>query len=240
MADRFQGRVEAKDFHKMDKEYQDLLVRLFTIQSDAEIGGPHLYVDRWLLKAPQADDMWRVARIAAEEIDHFRKFNNLLHEIGHSADDRLHVPMEDRMIDVFRHPMDTWLDFAMFSFLIDRVGRYQLEEFIGCSYLPVTRILDRIIAEEKGHVGFGEQKLKEMVQTKDGKAAVQEAMNKYYIWALDMFGKSKSSRNDRYLYWRIKRRHNEEARQEYIKEVDPLIEQLDLPVPDPYKGRLFL
>ncbi|MBI3537890.1 MAG: phenylacetate-CoA oxygenase subunit PaaI [Chloroflexi bacterium] len=240
MSDRFEGKVEAKDFPQMDKEYQDLLIRLFRIQSDAEIGGPHLYVDRWLLKAPLADDMWRVARVAAEEIDHFRKFNNLLHELGYSADDRLHAPMDERMIDVFRHPMDTWLDFAMFSFLIDRVGRYQLEEFIGCSYLPVTRILDRIIQEEKGHVAFGEQKIKEMAQTIEGKAVVQDALNKYYIWALDMFGKSKSSRNDRYLYWRIKRRHNEQARVEYINEVDPLIKEFGLQVPDPRAGRLFL
>ena len=64
-AERFTGSVEAKDFHKMAQEYQDLLLRLFTIQCDAEIGGPHLYVDKWLLRAPEADDMWRVARICA-------------------------------------------------------------------------------------------------------------------------------------------------------------------------------
>lgn len=239
-AQRFTGTVEARDFPKMDKEYQDLLLRLFTIQADAEIGGPHLYVDKWLLRAPKADDMWRVARICAEEVDHFRKFNRLLHEIGASADDLLHKDPEDRMVDVFRHSMDTWEDFAAFSFLIDRVGRYQLEEFIGCSYAPVTRILDRIIDEEKGHVSFGEKKLEELCRTPEGKAKAQGAVDKYYIYALDMFGKSRSPRNERYLYWRIKRRPNEQAREDYIREVDPLIEAMGLRVPDKLKGRKFL
>ena len=238
-ADRFTGTVEAKDFPKMPQEYQDLLIRLFTIQADAEIGGPHLYVDKWLLRAPGADDMWRVARICAEEVDHFRKFNRLLHDIGQSADDLLHKDPEDRMVDVFRHSMDKWEDFCIFSFLIDRVGRYQLEEFIGCSYLPVTRILDRIIDEEKGHVGFGEKKLAEMCKTPEGKAGIQASLDKYYPMALDMFGKSKSSRNERFLYWRIKRRPNERAREDYIKEVTPLIAAVGLRVPDPNVGRKF-
>ncbi len=44
----FRDKVELKDFEKMDPEYQDLLMRVLTIQSDCEIGGPHLYVDRTL------------------------------------------------------------------------------------------------------------------------------------------------------------------------------------------------
>jgi len=75
MAERFTGEVTPENFSKMDDEYKDLLLRVFYIQADAEIGGPHLYVDKWLLRAPNADDMWRVARIAAEEVDHFRRFN---------------------------------------------------------------------------------------------------------------------------------------------------------------------
>jgi len=44
----FKDKVELKDFEKMDPEYQDLLKRVLTIQSDCEIGGLHLYVDRTL------------------------------------------------------------------------------------------------------------------------------------------------------------------------------------------------
>ncbi len=239
MADRFTGKVNQQNFSEMPEEYRELLLRVFYIQADAEIGGPHLYVDKWLLRAPTADDMWRVARIAAEEVDHFRKFNNLLKELGRPADDLIHKDLEDRMVDVFRHSMDAWVDFATFSFLIDRVGRYQVEEFLDCSYEPVRGVLPRVIDEEKGHVKFGELKLEELVKTPEGKKAAQESIDKYYPMALDMFGRSESKRSERFVYWGIKRRLNAKAREEYIKEVDPEIDRLGLNVPDKVAGRKF-
>jgi ring-1,2-phenylacetyl-CoA epoxidase subunit PaaA len=182
MSDRFTGTVDPSNFRQMPEEYQDLLLRVFYIQADAEIGGPHLYVDKWLLRAPTADDMWRVARIAAEEVDHFRKFNALLKTLGRPADDLIHKDPEDRMVDVFRHSMEVWEDFAAFSFLIDRVGRYQLDEFEGCSYTPIRPVLPRVIEEEKGHVKFGELKLKDLAQTPEGKKRAQAAIDKYIRW----------------------------------------------------------
>ena len=62
---QFNDKVDPKHFLKMPDEYRDLLVRLLTIQADCEIGGPHIYVDHWTLRAPSVDDQWRVARIAS-------------------------------------------------------------------------------------------------------------------------------------------------------------------------------
>ena len=53
---QFTDRIQPKDFAKMPDEYRDLLVRLLTIQADCEIGGPHIYVDHWTLRAPTVDD----------------------------------------------------------------------------------------------------------------------------------------------------------------------------------------
>jgi 1,2-phenylacetyl-CoA epoxidase catalytic subunit len=60
------------------------------------------------------------------------------------------------------------------------------------------------------------------------------------VKALDMFGRSESTRDRRYVYWGLKRRTNAEARNEFIQEVDPLIRKLGLKVPDPLKGRQYL
>jgi 1,2-phenylacetyl-CoA epoxidase catalytic subunit len=38
----------------------------------------------------------------------------------------------------------------------------------------------------------------------------------------------------------LKRRTNAQARQEFIQEVDPLVEKLGLVVPDPARGRQYL
>jgi 1,2-phenylacetyl-CoA epoxidase catalytic subunit len=38
----------------------------------------------------------------------------------------------------------------------------------------------------------------------------------------------------------LKRRSNEQARQDYINEVNPILEKMGLKVPDPLKGRRYL
>lgn len=236
----FRDKVEASDVAKMPAEYQTLLKRVLRIQADCEIGGPHLYVHQWLLAAPSADDQWMLAKVAGEEIDHFRKINRLLNELGEDASELMYIEKSTRALEAFRQAMPTWADVAVFGFLIDRVGQYQLEEFVGCSYPPLDRALPRIIQEEKTHVGYGHVKLRDMVRTEEGRAQAQAALDRWYPRALDMFGRSNSRRAARYLHWGLKRRPNETARAGYMAEVAPLIEGLGLVVPDATAGRHFL
>ena len=72
------------------------------------------------------------------------------------------------------------------------------------------------------------------------KAKVHKALDYWYLKALDMFGRSGSKRSERYCYWGIKRRTNAQAREAYMTEVKPLIEQMGLQVPDPMRGRMYL
>jgi ring-1,2-phenylacetyl-CoA epoxidase subunit PaaA len=237
----FTDRVTPKDFQKMPDEYRHLLTRLLTIQADCEIGGPHIYVDHWTLRAPTVDDQWKVAKIATEEIDHCRKMLRLLELIGLDRTDILTRPRSKREVDAFKEDMPTWADFAAFGFLIDKVGEYQLDEMISSSYLPIDDYLPTILREEKGHVAYGEQQLEKLVQSgDDGKAQAQAAVSRWYIVGLDMFGLSGSARTERYIEWGLKRRTNEEARRQYIAEMEPKIAALGLVVPDRLEGRKYL
>lgn len=236
----FTDKVELKDVEKMDPEYQDLLRRVLAIQADCEIGGPHLYIDDMLPSAPSKIDQLVVARTAAEEIDHYRKIARIAGDIGEDVSYVLSWPNQKRYVEAFRGKIATWEDFAVFGFLIDRVGRYQLEEFMDCSYVPLTEILPEVVKEEVGHIGFGTNKTAELAQKNDeSRERIQKAIDTWYIKGLDMFGNSGSRRSERYRYWGLKRRTNEEARQHYIEEVEPLIEQMGLEVPDREKGRLY-
>jgi ring-1,2-phenylacetyl-CoA epoxidase subunit PaaA len=238
---QFNDKVTPKDFVKMAPEYKDLLIRLLTIQADCEIGGPHIYVDHWTLRAPTVDDQWRVARIASEEIDHCRKILRLLNLVDVDRSDILERPRSKREVDAFKEDMPTWADFAAFGFLIDKVGEYQLEEMVGSTFAPIDDTLPVILREEKGHVAYGEQQLEKLVRSSaDGKAQAQAAIDKWFIVGLDMFGKSGSARTERYLEWGLKRRTNEEARSQYIAEMEPKIAALGLVVPDRLLGRKYL
>ena len=153
----FEDKIEREDLEKLPAEYKELLERVLTIQADCEIGGPHLYVKDILPTAPSQVNQLIVARTAAEEMDHYRKIAKLAGDIGTDTSLLLSIPNQKRSLEAFRGVIKTWEDFAVFGFLIDRVGRYQLEEFLDCSYLPLQRILPEILKEEIGHIGFWHQ-----------------------------------------------------------------------------------
>lgn len=237
----FEDKIEREDLEKMPAEYRELLARVLTIQADCEIGGPHLYVKDVLPAAPGKVNQLIVARTAAEEMDHYRKIAKIAGDIGQDTSFLLSIPNQKRYLEAFRGLIQTWEDFSVFGFLIDRVGRYQLEEFLDCSYLPLQRALPEILKEEVGHIGFGTNQTGELAAKGGGqRERVQQSVNFWYIKALDMFGRSDSERSNRFCHWGLKRRSNSQARWEFIKEVGPLIQNMGLDVPDPVEGRKFL
>jgi ring-1,2-phenylacetyl-CoA epoxidase subunit PaaA len=234
-------KIERNALEAMPEEYQQLLGRVLTIQADCEIGGPHLYVKDMLLTAPTKVNQLIVARTAAEEMDHYRKIAVLAGEIGVDTSFLLSIPNQKRYLEAFRGLISSWEDFAVFGFLIDRVGRFQLEEFLDCSYLPLQRVLPEILKEEMGHVGFGTNQTADMaLKGGEQKEKIQRSIDFWYVKALDMFGRSDSERSNRYCHWGLKRRSNTQARREFQQEVEPLIQQMGLVVPDPVAGRQYL
>ena len=236
----FTDKVELKDFEKMDPEYQDLLKRVLAIQCDCEIGGPHLYIEDMLPNAPTKLDQLVVARTAAEEVDHYRKMARLAGDVGEDVSYVLSWPNQKRYVEAFRGRITTWEDFAVFGFLIDRVGSYQLEEFEDCSYVPLAEILPTMKQEEVGHIDYGTNLTREMATKGDeSKERVQKSIDYWYVKGLDMFGRNESKRSERFRYWGLKRRTNRQQREEYTAEVNALIEDMDLDIPDPNEGRLY-
>jgi ring-1,2-phenylacetyl-CoA epoxidase subunit PaaA len=230
---KFTDRITPTELREMPDEYQDLIVRLLTIQADCEIGGPNVYGRQWFLSAPTVDDMYRLTHIVAEELDHFRLMNGLLAEVGEDRSDLLRHTSEQRYVDAFRVPnAPTWADVAAFCSLIDRVGRFQIEEMVGSSYLALDKVLPRIIQDELGHVGYGTARLAQIAANPETREEAQAAVNRWYPRALDSFGKAGSWRSEKFVEWGLKRRLNEEARADYIREVAPIIERIGLVVPD--------
>lgn len=237
----FEEKIDRDALETMPDEYKELLARVLTIQADCEIGGPHLYVKDMLSGAQTRVNQLIVARTAAEEMDHYRKIARLAGEIGVDTSFLLSVPNQKRYLEAFRGVITSWEDFAVFGFLIDRVGRFQLEEFLDCSYLPLQRVLPEILKEELGHIGFGTNQSAEMaLKGGEQQEKIQKSVDFWYIKALDMFGRSDSERSNRFCHWGLKRRSNTQARWDFKKEVDPLIQQMGLTVPDPIAGRQYL
>jgi hypothetical protein len=95
--------------------------------------------------------------------------------------------------------------------------------------------------EEMGHIASAPTRpprwrLKEESNRKKFKGASISGTSKPAI----SFGRSDSGRSNRYCHWGAKTAEQYSTRWEFKKEVDPLIQQMGLAVPDPIAGRQYL
>ncbi|MFQ5448475.1 MAG: 1,2-phenylacetyl-CoA epoxidase subunit PaaA, partial [Saprospiraceae bacterium] len=104
------------------------------------------------------------------------------------------------------------------------------------SYGPYARAMVRICKEESFHQRQGYEIMLTMSRGSDAqKEMAQDALNRWWWPALMMFGPhdSESTHSEQALKWKIKRKSNDELRQEFVDATIPQAELLGLTVPDP-------
>lgn len=236
-----QGRKHYEATDQMPDEYRELLLHVLRIGADIE--SSLLFPETDYLKhvidfAPTPEDRVRIADLYLQELQHGYIFYQLLRELG------ITVRREDfqgqRKLDFANTPIESWLDMAMMNCVADRVGLYQYRQMLDSSYMPLTRVAPKIEKDEVGHAYLGYTTIKRACQTPEGKAEAQRLLNKWYPIALDMFGSPRSKREEAYIKWGLKKYRNEELRQMYLQEVNPLLEGLGLEIPDPTANRRFV
>jgi len=225
-------------------DYKDLLVRMLSIQSRIE-SEYMLAPERTLLKplamAPTAEDKAEYAAFWSDEVRHASYWMSLLDGLGVKVDDAFMASPMPIYIFELRDQAEDWLEYGLFSFFADRQGAYMGYEWLGCSYQPLARIADRVHKEELGHAAFGYRLIRRYLQREGDRVRelLIKHLAKWYPAGLDMFGKSGSKRQFDYLHWGLRRRTNEQMRDEFTAEVNNLLTKLEIPIPDPAAGRRF-
>ncbi|NOZ42974.1 MAG: 1,2-phenylacetyl-CoA epoxidase subunit A, partial [Alphaproteobacteria bacterium] len=105
-----------------------------------------------------------------------------------------------------------------------------------CSYGPYSRAMIRICKEESFHQRQGYELLLTLSKgSREQKAMLQESVNRFWWPALMMFGPndSNSPHSAQSMKWKIKRKSNDQLRQEFIDASVPQAEFLGIPLPDP-------
>lgn len=226
-------------------DYKDLLVRMLSIQSRIE-SEYMLAPDRTLIKplamAPTPEDKAEYAAFWSDEVRHASYWMKLLAELGVKVDDAFMAQPMPIYIFEMRDRAEDWIEYGLFSFFADRQGAYMGYEWVGCSYEPLARISDRVHKEELGHAAFGHRILRRVIQrdTEHGRERIAHYLKKWYPAGLDMFGKSGSKRQGDFVKWGLRKRTNEQMRDEFIAEVNGLLARLEIPIPDPHAGRRYL
>ncbi len=231
--------------HALPAEYKDLLVRMLSIQARIEseyMLAPERTLLRPLGMAPTPEDKAEYAAFWSDEVRHASYWMHLLAELGVAVDAAFMATPMPIYIFELRDQAEDWAEYALFSFFADRQGAFMGYEWVGCSYEPLARIAERVHREELGHAAFGYRLMRRIVQQDPahGRERLIRHLQKWYPAGLDMVGKSGSRRQNDYLRWGLRKRSNEQMREEFTAEVNTLLRKLDLPLPDPERGRRYL
>lgn len=225
----------------MPSEFRDMLVKLL-LDEHLENNGNTEYrkilaniANAGMRFAPHGRAMEIEAEILRQEVQHGKICEEIL--IGLGANPSINKPIKQY---AFHIPLEDWIDLAWFHALIDRVGLYVGVEWTGSPYEPLAEVAPALEADEEFHTKSGFLHLREICATPEGKAAVQERLQKWWTAALDMFGRSKSVNSPVYVKWGIKQHNNEELRQKYIAEALPEIRKLGLTPADNLLNRRFV
>ncbi|ACP45242.1 phenylacetic acid catabolic family protein [Sulfolobus islandicus Y.G.57.14] len=235
----YKGLRKFESIYDLPPEAVKVLFKLLSVQGDTEFASIEQHMP-WLIHAPKLSDRVTISRIMVDEMRHGWQVIQILKEFGEEgkkiAEDLLSRRMGRHKLDAFNIPFNMWEDTLGFTFLIDRVGMFQLLAFEDSSFGPLSRIIPTMMMEEEFHINFGYTGIKKLVE--EGKRDLAQALiNKWFPRGLDMFGHSKSITIDLAYKYGIKKMRNDEMRQLYIKDIKELITPLGLELPDINRNR---
>ncbi len=138
----------------------------------------------------------------------------------------------DKRVNIFYYPIDRWADFVFFNFCMDRGAGHQLEDVRHCSYGPWVRAIEGIFKEEKMHIRHGELWVQRLTASDATRAEAQDALEKWYVRTMNIFGRPNSPKNRLYQKFRLKTRDNDEVRRTFAAEINTLAAAAGLRVPE--------
>ncbi len=232
---------------EMTEEYRHHLTNLMMMQADSELAGGYGYVP-WIMKSPDIRETLVVSQIVKDEIRHARVMYRLLEGMGvdvdayfnkhnfslrvEAADIGTERVADDKRVNIFYYPIETWYDFIMFNFCMDRGAGHQLEDSLDCSYKPWCDTMEGIFKEETMHMAHGDQWVKRLAADPKTKGEVQKALEVWYPRTMNIFGRRGSPKNALYRKYGLKKRDNDDVRASFSDDVAAKCAEFGLKKPD--------
>lgn len=249
MAAEVAAAKQAETPEDMTPLYRESLINLLYMQADSELAGALGYVP-CVKMAPSVEEYLAASMIVKDEFRHARVVYKLLENLGEDADAHVHKhdftmrlsdsdanigskrAADDKRVNIFYYPIDTWIDFCLFNFCMDRGAGHQLEDSLEASYKPWARVLEGIFKEEKFHIAHGDNWVKRLAQEPKTHDATQAALNKWYPRTMNIFGRPNSPKNKIYRELGLKKRDNHQVRMAFAQEVTDRCKENGLQVPE--------
>ena len=229
-------KIEPKDW--MPEAYRKTNVRQISQHAHSEIVGM-LPEGNWISRAPSLKRKAILIAKVQDEAGHGLYLYSAAETLGSSREqmiEDLHSG-KAKYSSIFNYPTLTWADMGAVGWLVD--GAAILNQVMLCrtSYGPYARAMVRICKEESFHQRQGFETLLVLSKgTKEQRDMCQDAINRWWWPSLMMFGPkdSESTNSDQSMKWKIKRKTNDELRQQFVDMIAEQIKLLGMTLPDPH------
>ncbi|MCB0661667.1 MAG: 1,2-phenylacetyl-CoA epoxidase subunit A, partial [Saprospiraceae bacterium] len=149
--------------------------------------------------------------------------------------DELHTG-KAKYSSIFNYPTETWADIGAIGWLVDGAAIMNQVMLTRTSYGPYARAMVRICKEESFHQRQGFEILLMLSRGSDEqKRMCQDAIDRWWWPSLMMFGPpdAESTHTQQSMDWKIKRKTNDELRQEFVDACVHQVKVLNMTLPDP-------
>jgi ring-1,2-phenylacetyl-CoA epoxidase subunit PaaA len=228
------NKVEPKDW--MPEKYRKTMIRQISQHAHSEVVGM-LPEANWITRAPSLRSKLILLAKVQDEGGHGLYLYSAAETLGISREELLDDLLAGRAkySSIFNYPTLSWADMGAVGWLVDGAAIANQVMLCRTSYGPYARAMVRICKEESFHQRQGYEIMMHLAAgTPDQKAMAQDALNRWWWPSLMMFGPpdDQSPNTAQSMAWRIKRKTNDELRQEFVDKTVPQVEFLGLQVPD--------
>jgi ring-1,2-phenylacetyl-CoA epoxidase subunit PaaA len=238
---KFQSRIDAeqkvepKDW--MPEKYRQNLIRQISQHAHSEVIGEQPE-GMWITRAPTLERKAILMAKVQDEAGHGLYLYASAETLGVTRDeliDRLHTGAS-KYASIFNYPSLTWADIGAIGWLVDSAAIVNQVSLQNTSYGPYARAMVKICKEESFHQRQGYNIMMTLMQGAElQREMAQDALNRWWWPSLMMFGPhdAESAHSAQSMKWKIKRRSNDELRQQFVDQAVQQAHAIGLAVPDP-------
>ncbi len=240
LEEKFQTRIDAEENIEpkdwMPDAYRKTLIRQISQHAHSEIVGM-LPEGNWITRAPSLRRKVALLAKVQDEAGHGLYLYSAAETLGISRAElleQLHTGSA-KYSSIFNYPAITWADIGAIGWLVDGAAIMNQVMLTRTSYGPYARAMVRICKEESFHQRQGYEIMLTLSKgTEVQKSMAQDALNRWWWPSLMMFGPadSDSKHTQQSMKWKIKRKTNDELRQQFVDQTVPQAEVLGLTIPD--------
>ena len=228
-------KIEPKDW--MPEKYRKTHIRQMSQHAHSEVVGM-LPEGNWITRAPSLRRKVALLAKVQDEGGHGLYLYSATETLGITRDEmyeQLHTG-KAKYSSIFNYPAVTWADIGAIGWLVDGAAIINQVALCGTSFGPYARAMVRICKEESFHQRQGYEITLKLAKGKpEQKAMAQDALNRWWWPSLMMFGPKddESPNTAQSMKWKLKRKTNDELRQQFIDQTLPQAELIGLTIPDP-------